>query len=347
MRIEYSPGRIMAGRFYATTPLERARLATLVMTGVILFLLLWNSLFVAVAFKSMPRNDFGRPLMATQLFLRGNDMYGETEAVRYQYKPKTIIHLWNLNPPHSHLLYVPLAVMPSSLALTAWFALSGVCLYGSIQIIVSELGIELTRRRLQWLVVGLLSFSAMGIACVTAHISFQLMLLITLAWRDARHERLGQGWVLAGAGISIKPFLLIFVPYLVLKRCWRGVVALGLTVAAAFCLGVVIFGVESHYSWLRTLSRADSWAWLPLNASLYGTISRMFVQNPMFTSIATLDPRLVTTAWLVLGIPAGMVAPCAPSRIRFWRVLTGPLPFFWSVRYYSLRWAGSTTSGCR
>jgi hypothetical protein len=308
MPIEYSPDRVLAGRFSATTPLERARLTTLVITGVILFLLLWNFFFVVVAFESMPRNDFGRPLMATQLFLRGNDMYGETEAVRYQYKPTKIIHLWDLNPPHSHLLYIPLAVMPSSLALAAWFAVSGLCLYGSIQIIVSELGIELTPRRLWWLVIGLLSFSAMGIALVTAHISFPMTLVVTLAWRDARHGRWGKAGCWLGLVLSIKPFLLIFVPYLVLKCCWRGLAALGLTIAAAFLLGLVVFGVESHHSWLRMLSRADSWAWLPLNASLYGMISRLFIQNPMFTSIATLDPGVVRTAWLVLGIPAGIVA---------------------------------------
>jgi hypothetical protein len=303
-----NPDQIVAARAGGLTPLEQRRLATIVMTGVLLFLLMWNFLFLAFAFESMPRNDFGRPLMATQAFLQGEDMYAETEAVVYRFNRQNVIHLWDLNPPHSHLLYLPLAVLPSSLALSAWCLLSALCLYGSIRIIVSEMGVELTPRRRQWLLVGLLSFSAMGVAIITAHMSFPLMLLITLAWRDARHGGWGKAGAWLGFALSIKPFLLIFIPYLLLKGCWRGIAAVGLATVGAFLLGLAVFGPESHRSWLRVLSLADSWAWLPLNASLYGIISRMFMQNPIFTPIALLDPGLIRTAWLALGIPAGLLA---------------------------------------
>ncbi len=194
------------------------------------------------------------------------------------------------------------------MALLAWWVLSGLCLYGSIRIILSETRIELTPRLKKWMVVGLLSFSAMGVAMVTAHISFPLMLLITLSWRDARHGRWGKAGAWLGLALSIKPFLLIFIPYLVLKRCWRGVAAVGLTVGLAFLLGLLVFGPESHHSWLRVLSRADSWAWLPLNASLYGLLSRTLTKTPLYTPIVALDPGLVRLAWLVLGIPVGFVA---------------------------------------
>jgi hypothetical protein len=283
-------------------------LANFAMIGLTLFLLLWNLLLLAMAFESMPRNDFGRPLMGTRAFLEGKDMYGETEAVVYRYNRDTVLHLWNLNPPHSHLLYLPLAVIPTWPALLAWSVLSGICLYGSIRIILSEVGIALTPRRKEWMVVGLLSFSAMGVAVITAHMSFPLMLLITMAWRDARHGRWGKAGSWLGLALSIKPFLLIFIPYLVLKRCWRGVAAVGLSTGLAFLLGLLVFGPESHHSWLRVLSRADSWAWLPLNASLYGILSRALTKNPMFTPMVVLDPGLVRLAWLALGIPAGLAA---------------------------------------
>jgi Glycosyltransferase family 87 len=309
MNMERNPDEVVAARAGGVATVEQGRrLAMLAMTGLTLFLLLWNLVLLAVAFHTMPRNDFGRPLLGTQAFLQGKDMYALTDAVVYQYKRETVLHLWNLNPPHSHFLYLPLAVIPSWLALPAWCALGGLCLYGSIRIIVSEVGIELTPRRKEWIAVGLLAFTGMGAALITAHMSFLLMLLITLAWRDARHGRWGKAGSWLGVALSIKPFLLIFVPYLVLKGCWRGVAAVGLTTGLSFLLGLLVFGPESHYSWLRVLSRADSWAWLPLNASLYGTLSRVLMNNPMFTSMATLDPGLVRVAWLALGIPAGFVA---------------------------------------
>ncbi len=293
---------------FGPTRIEWGRSKSFAFAGLLLFLILWNLVFLTISFQSMPRNDFGRPLWSARAFLEGRDMYALTEAVVYPYKPGVILHLWNLNPPHSHLLYLPLAVLPTGVAWLAWWVLGGLCLYGSLRIILSEIGIELTRRRKEWMAVGLMSFSGMGVALVTAHMSFPLMLLMTLAWRDARHGRWGRAGSWLGLALSIKPFLLIFVPYLVLRRCWRGVAALGLATGLAFLLGLLVFGPQNHRSWLLVLSKAESWAWLPLNASLYGTLSRTLTKNAMFTPVVALDPRLVRAAWLALGIPAGLSA---------------------------------------
>ncbi|MGP0062722.1 MAG: glycosyltransferase family 87 protein [Isosphaeraceae bacterium] len=284
------------------------RRRTFALTVLILVLILWNLFLVAVTFAGMPRNDFGRPLLGTRAFLDGKDMYGETDAVITWCNSDTILRLWNLNPPHSHLLYLPLAVLPAELALSIWYVVGGLCLYGSIRILLSETGIELTPRRRDWMTAGLLAFSATGVALVTVHMTFLLMLVTTLAWRDARHRRWGKAGAWLGLALSIKPFFLIFIPYLVLKRCWRGLSAMGLTTGLSFLLGLLVFGLESHQSWLRVLSRADTWAWLPLNASLYGAMSRVLMKNTLFTTMATWEPGLVRAAWLALGIPAGLVA---------------------------------------
>ena len=134
------------------------------------------------------------------------------------------------------------------------------------------------------------------------------MLLMTLVWRDARHGRWTRAGACLGLGMSIKPFLLIFVPYLILSRRWRGPAAAGLTIGSFFLLGLAVFGVENHRSWLQRLSTAHSWAWLPMNASLYGMLSRALTDNPMFNSLARLDDNCIRTIWLCLGIPAGLLA---------------------------------------
>ena len=283
------------------------RISSLAAAGLMSFLILWNLVLVVTTYSGMPRNDFGRPLLATRAFLDGQDMYRETEAVVYRLNPTTVIHLWDLNPPHSHLLYVPLAVLPKWLALTAWFVLGGLCLYESLRVILSELGLTLNRRQKEWLIIWLLSFSAMGVAVLTVHLTFPLMLLVTLSWREARHGRWFKAGSWLGVALSIKPFLLIFLPYLVLKRNWRGIAGIGTSTLLSFLVGVVIFGVESHRSWLEVLGRADSWAWLPLNASLMGMMSRVFTTTPVFTPMALLDPGQIRMAWLLLGIPAGTI----------------------------------------
>jgi hypothetical protein len=163
----------------------------------LLILLLWNILLLGILFTSMPKNDFGRPFWSTLAFLRGEDMYALNESVVYLFKETTILHLWDLNPPHAHLL--PLAVLPPRLALQVWCLLGGFCLYGSIRIVLTQLGLKLTPSQGEWLVLGLLGFTGMGTAVLTGHMSFPLMLLITLAWCDARHGR----WWRAGAWLGL------------------------------------------------------------------------------------------------------------------------------------------------
>ncbi len=95
------------------SPVEQGRrLATLAMIGLTLFLIEWNGFLLVASFQSMPKNDFGRPLLSTRAFLDGKDMYAATEGVVIQYDRDKFLYLWDLNPPHSHLLYLPLAVMP-------------------------------------------------------------------------------------------------------------------------------------------------------------------------------------------------------------------------------------------
>ena len=37
-----------------------------------------------------------------------------------------LIYLWNLNPPHFHLLLLPLAWLPNDVALGVWLVVQGV-----------------------------------------------------------------------------------------------------------------------------------------------------------------------------------------------------------------------------
>ncbi len=64
-----------------------------------------------------------------------------------------------------------------------------------------------------------------------------MVLLMTLAWREARHGCWTQDGTLLGLCTSITPFLLIFVPYLLLSRRWRGTAAAVLSAGCRFLLG--------------------------------------------------------------------------------------------------------------
>ena len=282
-------------------------LARALKLALFLFLLLWNLLLFGILFTSMPKNDFGRPFWSTLAFLRGQEMYTLNSSVTV-FNKTARLNLWDLSPPHAHLVLLPLATLPPSLALLLWCLLSGFCLYGSIRIVLSQLRLKLTSSQGEWMVLGILGFSGMGTAVITGHISFLLMFLITVAWHNARNGRWWQAGAWLGLGMSIKPFLLVFVPYLLLKGNWRGLAAAALAGGCAFLLGLLVFGPENHRSWLRVLALAESWSWLPMNASLHGLMSRVLLMNPVFTPIIDLNSGLVRLLWLALAIPAGLVA---------------------------------------
>jgi hypothetical protein len=286
---------------------ERSLVRAVLVAGAI-FLILGNGSLLLLMVGMMPRNDFGRTLWSASAFLEGADMYAPSFVVHHQLDGHNAIDLWNLNPPHFHVFLLPLAILPQSAALLAWCVLGGLCLDLSLRLIGREIGRELTLRERRWTWLGLLASSAMGAALATAHMSFPLMLLVTLAWRDARHGRWTRAGAGMGLGMSLKPFLLVFVPYLVLSRRWRGAAAAGLAVGLSFLLGLAIFGVDNHRSWLQRLGTAHSWAWLPMNASLYGILSRALTDNPMLASLAALLENDIRTIWLCLGVPAGLLA---------------------------------------
>jgi hypothetical protein len=296
---------------------ERVRVLIGFVKVVLLVVLLdWQLNLLGVLFTSTPRNDFGRPFWGTLAFLQGQDMYALNESVIWYFNKNTVLNLWDLNPPHAHLLYLPLTLLSPSLALLVWCVSSGTCLWASIRIILRQIDLKLSREQIEWTVLGLLAFTGMSTAVITGHVSFLLMLVITLAWRDARAGRWSRAGAWLGLGMSVKPFLLIFVPYLALKGRWRALAAVGLAVGAAFMVGLMVFGPANHRSWLRVLAQAESWAWLPMNASLFGYMSRALKKNPGFSSIIELQPGLLQTIWLVLAIPAGLFSlwrACADS----------------------------------
>jgi hypothetical protein len=107
--------------------------------------------------------------------------------------------------------------------------------------------------------------------------------------------------------LSLKPFLLFLVPYFLWRRQWRGLAAMGGVVVLCLAAGLAVFGVENHRAWHHMLQVADNWAWLPMNASLMGFLTRTFTDNPMFAPIATASPERMRTIWLIAGIPMGLL----------------------------------------
>jgi alpha-1,2-mannosyltransferase len=204
-----------------------------------------------------------------------------------------------MNPPHFHLLLLPLTLLPPKVALGLWGIASFLCLFVSLRVIAREARLELTLRQ-RWLrSLGVLGFTGTSMVLVTGQLSFLLLLPITLAWAEARRGRWTQAGAYLGVCIGVKPFLLIFAPYLVLRRQFRAAITAAIGVLMGFLVGLLVFGLEAHAAWLRELSSIH-WLSANTNASVLGFLARIFTENPHFSPLV-LAPGLVRPLWLFVA----------------------------------------------
>jgi hypothetical protein len=300
------------------TQLRRAPAANVWVTLVLIVLafvfVLWDSLLAAAMVLRLPNNDYCRMYYSARAALHGEDMYGRNPSTPAQLNDDTVIDLWNLNPPHLHLLLLPLGALPRGAGVACWWAISLGCLVLSLRWIVAETGLELTPRVRQVGLVALLAFSGTNCMIGTGQLAFVLLLPLTLAWICARHGRWTRAGAALGMAISVKPFLLLLVPYLLVRRRWSAAASCGVALAACFAAGLLLFGIENHRSWLRCLESADSWAWLPMNASLLGMLSRTLSTTPYFCEAGAWGAEQIQCVFMTVG---GVIA--VASLIVVWR----------------------------
>jgi len=152
-------------------------------------------------------------------------------------------------------------------------------------------------------VLFVLACSVSQAVFITGQLAFLMLLPVTLCWRDARRGRWESAGAWLGLLLSIKLFFLMFVPYLIVGRRWRALMAMTGTAGACFLGGLIVFHAGAYLSWVAALRQSSGWAWLGMNASALGIFERVLTPTPSFQPIAIL-PGLVRV-WLVV---AGVIA---------------------------------------
>ena len=262
---------------------------------------LWDVVLINVMI-SLHNNDFGKFYFSTRSFLAGENMYAPNPATDLGVGKAAGLQFLNMNPPHFHALLVPLAILPPAQAVSIWMVGSVFALVLAILLILRELQIEITAKRLLMMTLACLVMAPSQTFFITGQLSLLLTLPLTLAWLDARHDRWGRvgGWL--GACLSVKPFLLIFIPYLLIAHRRRALVVGMRVVACCYGLGLLVFGVGNYRSWVRALAMSNDWAWASMNGSILSFFQRVFEPTPYFAPL-WVQPSLV---WLYM-VCAGMV----------------------------------------
>src|SRR5688572_20635915 len=116
---------IFRSRVFVVLAGDLIRLAIgIVVLGAIWICLTYYAAVVQFMFTKMHMNDFGKFYYSTRLFLEGQDMYGVSPATGIEVAENEVRQFWNMNPPHFHLLLLPLARLPPIPAFAVWGGLS-------------------------------------------------------------------------------------------------------------------------------------------------------------------------------------------------------------------------------
>lgn len=263
----------------------------------VIFLVAWNYFLAYGGFESLQSRDFSRFFYATMNFLQGHDMYGPTVATLCRWTDLLAEHLWDLNPPHFHIFVLPFVYFSLPEAYIIWEGINILALLVSLRLIGKIIQLKLTPLQGVLAIIGLLAFAGTGSVLRTGQFVFLLILPLNFAWYYARAGEWAKAGMILGLLASMKPFLLIFFPYLVFRKLTRAAGNFILVFLLAFALGLLIFGPEAHFSWVKALSSV-SWGWPGANASLLGLFTRLFVENPHFMNFYNWD-SWVGPIWVV------------------------------------------------
>ena len=252
------------------------------------------------------KNDYSIFYYTARMVRDGLPMYGPLPAAYGVKWPSE--SLGNLNPPHFALFTTPFWYLPYHQAFLLWLGSGLVCLVLSLRIVWREL--EYPRSMRLMLVAGaaVLSFAPFVLVASTGELTYFLLLPLTLGWRACRRGRWQAAGLWLGACASVKLFLLLFLPWLLIQRRWRAAGCFVLAVVMMVAIGAGLLGVDAYSQWRKTLAIIGWWG-LPMNASFAGLVHRVWTTGAANAQwLATIGGGVIALATLV-GLRVQAVSP--------------------------------------
>ena len=255
--------------------------------------------------------DFGIFLTSARHDLAGGSLYAPARLRRvttaYQTAPL------NLNLPHTMLLVWPLAHLSDRTALCVWMAFGLVLGAWASLASVRALGWRIRLLPALLVILYLVAWAPSAAFTLTAQISFYVMAPVCAAWLACRRGDSTRAGVWLGVAAAMKPFLLVFAPYLLLRRDRRALVAMLGVMAACVAVGVAVFGPRAYVEWLAQLPRV-TWGAHYMNASFMGVLQRTIGRSTY--AVITRAPAFVLPLAVCLALVVGAVTLTRVARAR-------------------------------
>jgi len=247
--------------------------------------------------------DFGIFYRSTRQYIAGQSLYanpGVSAGSGFR----------NLNLPHLHLGLLGFAWLSPGWALAIWCAGSAFALGDA-----TRRTWRATRLRLPWLgalalPVYVLGWAPTAATVLTGQVGVLLMWPVALAWLASRRGswRSAGAWI--GLAASVKPFLLLALPYFAVRRRWDALGYTLLVLITTFVVGATVFGLDEYRRWIWQLPDIR-WGGHYMNASLLGVTDRWLGRGTYYKVV------LRAPDWV---IPAGLLGSCLVCVVTFARV---------------------------
>ena len=245
--------------------------------------------------------DFGVFLASARHDLAGRSLYSLQPRASAT-GPRTAP--LNLNLPHTMALLRPLARLSDGAALLTWMSL-GLALGLSASIAsVAALGWRLRLLPALLVALYLVAWAPSAAVTSTAQITFYVTAPVVAGWLSYRQRRSVAAGAWIGLAAAVKPFLLIFAPYFLVRRDHRALAAMLSVLGAVTAIGLAMYGPAAYAEWLRQLP-AVTWSAHFLNASLLGVIQRLIGRSGHATLASA--PGLVAPLFAALALAVGLV----------------------------------------
>ena len=215
--------------------------------------------------------DFGIFYTSIQHYAHGRSLYApQPPPSGFPYRTGQL----NLNLPHTNVFFLPLALLSPRAGFVVWVAASLFVFICSTWRSLRALAWRLPPLAWLALAVYLVAWGPAAAFSLTFQLSFLLMGPVTAAWLAARQGRSRTAGAWLGLAAIIKPFLLLFVPFLLLRRDRRALEALAAVGVGMIAIGVLVFGPGAYRDWLVQLPRV-TWGSHYMNASVAGLLQRL------------------------------------------------------------------------
>ena len=214
---------------------------------ILIFLVFVAGGYATVRFKRAELVDLAAPRRAAARFLAHETMY-RPEDGHYQFK-----YLPAFAP-----LMVPFLWVPKDVGEVTWFALMVAMIWAFVRLSLAALpGRRRSAQLLVWLTL-LLTGKFLVKELVMGQFNLPLaLLLISAVIAAQRGERFAAGAFVA-AGVFIKPYALVMVPWLAWTLGWRPFVTFGLVLVAGLLLPAAAYGWNGNltllHDWYRTVT---------------------------------------------------------------------------------------------